>query len=314
MNIRSSTEKVKDKTTTRVNCPFCNLDDYTFIAKEFKKTEIVKCNGCNLMYTNPRISDPGSFYHGSEEYYLEEAKLIFEKKKVSHRWPNYLNDVKLLKEHKKSGKLLDIGSNYGFFSMLTREHGFTPTCVEPSKTLAKIAKDKFNLNVQNCFLDEFKTKEKFDVITLTDVFEHITEPKEMLQQCRTLLNDEGIIFIKVPNGKFQLLKEKLLRKGDENRDIWDSYEHVVHYTQDTFRKMVEGEGFKITQFDVDPPVQLPNWHEHIGKYYQYPTPWYMDIKKKIARRSFYIVSRILFSITKKIPVTAQAMSIIARKN
>lgn len=306
---------LKNLQTIHVACPFCDELDCTTLTTEFQGiTGIVKCNNCKLIYTNPRIKEPEKFYFGEEPYYFDEAKLIFEGKQISHRWPNYLHDVKILKKYKKNGKLLDVGANMGFFAKIARDNNYEVHCVEPSKAVAKLAQKYFGLNVFNGFLEDFRSKEKFDIISMTDVFEHIVNPKELLLVCEKWLNDDGIMFIKVPHAKFSLLKEKLFRKRNPEKDIWDSYEHVVHYTQTTITKMLNAVGFTPVRFYVDPPVQLPNWHNYVGKYYQYPTPWFMDAKKKILRKMLYLISKLQFVLTGRLPSTAQVMVVVAKKS
>ena len=76
------------------------------------------------------------------------------------------------------------------------------------------------------------------------------------------------------------------------RGIWDSYEHVVHYTDRTLRKMLEAGGFRILEMSIGKPIQVPSWHLYVGHYYQYPSPWILDWKRHLGRSSFYWLSRI----------------------
>ena len=49
---------------------------------------------------------------------------------------------------------------------------------------------------------------------------------------------------------------------------------------------------RFLKFSTEPPVQVPNWHEYVGHYFQYPTPWFMDIGRKAGRALFYRLSGI----------------------
>ena len=73
-------------------------------------------------------------------------------------------------------------------------------------------------------------------------------------------------------------------------DIFDSYEHVVHYSQETLTSMLEKCGFKMIKCSTGRPIQLPAWHKFVGHYYQYPTPWSMDWKRQSARKILYLLS------------------------
>ena len=81
----------------------------------------------------------------------------------------------------------------------------------------------------------------FDVITMTDVFEHITNPDKILRESRRILKPDGVLFIKVPNGLFNIFKFHLARITGRlsNYDIFDSYEHVIHYSGSTLKKCLK---------------------------------------------------------------------------
>lgn len=113
--------------------------------------------------------------------------------------------------------------------------------VEPSPTLSRIARDRFKLNVKTAFLEEAKfPSEFFDIVCLTDVFEHIKEPKQLLLEIHRILLRGGIVYINVPNGRFNLFKLILARcfRRTHDYNLFDSYEHVVHYTHETLVRVV----------------------------------------------------------------------------
>ena len=72
--------------------------------------------------------------------------------------------------------------------------------------------------------------------------------------------------------------------------VWDSYEHVVHYTDRTLRTMLERAGFEVMRITIGKPIQTPIWHEYVGRYYQYPSPWILDWKRRLGRSAFYWLS------------------------
>ena len=122
----------------------------------------------------------------------------------------------------------------------------------------------------------------------------VKEPKKMLGDIKRVLKRSGILFIKVPNGRYNLLKLGLAKMAGKLKDydIFDSYEHLTHFSHDTLKKMLEGCGFKIKKVYIGRPIQLPAWHKYVGHYYQYPSPWFMDWKNCLLRTIFYWVSKI----------------------
>lgn len=281
----------------RRNCPFCNSPDYLDIYKERGFIGIVRCKNCELIYTNPVVKEPQKNYWGDETKYYEEARLIFNGLAEHHRDQNYLEDLGIIEDIKPKGNFLDIGTNIGFFLRHTCGKKWNVFGVEPSPTLSDMARKYFGLNVKTAYLDEANFQDNFfDVVTMTDVFEHIVDPKNILLQIRRVLKEDGILFIKVPNGNYSLLKLWLAKMARrlQDYDIFDSYEHLTYYTQKTLKKMLEDCGFKVKKFFIGKPIHSPVWHKFVGYYYQYPTPWILDAKNYILRVLFYWISKLEF--------------------
>ena len=278
-----------------VACPLCGEDGGERLYTERGVLGIVRCSGCDLIYVSPRLRNPEQVYWGDSAQYAQEARLIFEDRASHHRDSNYVDDLRVIERFKPSGAFLDVGTNMGFFLRHTRGRGWKVTGVEPSASLSELAREHFGLDVRTCFLQDAKFPDAhFDVVTMTDVFEHIAEPRPMLAEVRRILTPDGILFVKVPNGRFNVFKLRFLsgigRLG--SFDLFDSYEYVVHYTSRTLRHMLQREGFRVRQQLIAQPIQLPVWHDFVGQYYQYPSPWVLDWKRHIGRRLLYHASRV----------------------
>lgn len=299
-------------------CPFCNSDDYVLITKERTSIGVVRCKACGLIYVNPRLKSPEKIYWGNEKDYYKEAKLIFMGRKPHHRDKNYLNDLKIIKRFKPRGNFLDIGTNAGFFLRLAKKNkDWNIYGVEPSESLSNLARRYFNLNIQNVFIEgaEF-SDDFFDIITMTDVFEHIPNPAEVLKKVRRIIKNDGILFIKVPNVLFNLLKLSLAKLANNinSYDIFDSYEHLVHYSQATLIRMLVKNGFTVIHSDIGKPIQTPVWQKYTGRYCQYPTPWHWNYKNHILRNIFYFAGLIEYFVSGlKVGYLAPNIIVVAKK-
>ena len=281
----------------KCNCPLCDSVDCSNIYKERGSIGIVRCAGCGLVYVNPRVKEPEKNYWGDVDRYYEEARLIFKGEAPHHRDPNYKADMRMIEKIKPTGNFLDIGTNMGFFLRHTQGRRWNVLGIEPSPALSEIARRYFGLNVKTSYLEGARLEEgSFDVVTMTDVLEHMPEPKKTLLEIKRVLRKDGILFIKVPNGKYNLLKLFMARPTGQaaHYDIFDSYEHVVHYTQETLRRMLESSGFAVVKTAIGRPMQTPAWHKYVGHYYQYPSPWFLDAKNHLLRICFYWISRLEF--------------------
>ncbi len=316
--IHGGTQKdfYSENETETCNCPLCEKNDFTNIDTDRGLT-VVKCNNCDLIYVNPRVKSANENYFGESAVYFEEARLIFKGKKPHHRDKNYEFELQKIRKIKKSGKLLDVGTNMGFFLRKAKDLGFDCEGVEPSPSLSHIARENWNLNIHTDFLENLNLpKNLYDVITMIDVFEHVSNPKELLNKCKELLKSDGIVVIKVPNADYNYFKMQLGRKigGGSNMDIWDLYEHIVHYTPQTFKKMIESCGFKLKQSFIPLPIPPPIWANLVGHYYQYPSPAILDWKRIMMRKMFYHIGKIGFVLRGKTKFGPDLMFIIEKKS
>lgn len=275
-----------------VSCPYCGANDGQLLAVEHGSIGIRRCRECSLIYTSPRLPEPEAVYWGDYDNYLAEAKLIFSGHASHHRDPNYVEELELIESQRPQlGRFLDVGCNMGMLLRLARARGWDAVGVEPSPALRRIATEEFGLSVYGGFLDDLPEDEHgaFDVVALSDVFEHITAPREFLRSVSTALRPDGLLYVKVPNAKWSILKQRLGdRLGNSlSRDTWDSYEHVVHYTEATLRSMLRSEGFEPILVTFARPIQVPVWHHHVGQYFLYPSPWVLDWERHLGRLGFY---------------------------
>jgi len=104
-------------------------------------------------------------------------------------------------KNKKKLKILEIGSGYGVMAQLLKKYG-SVECIEPYPDATKHIKNKLKLKVHTCTFDEFKTNNKYDVIALFDVLEHMKEDKKAIKRILSLLTKNGALVMSVPAYKF----------------------------------------------------------------------------------------------------------------
>jgi hypothetical protein len=82
------------------------------------------------------------------------------------------------------------------------------------------------------------------VITFWDVFEHLVNPREVLEKARSLLTDDGLVAIEVPN--IRSLYSRLL-----GRRWWYDFEHVFYYSPRGLLHLLEEAGFSPVLVESD---------------------------------------------------------------
>ena len=100
----------------------------------------------------------------------------------------------------KSSHIMDIGSNDGVGLFPFKIKKFNNLFgVEPAKNLYKITQ-KMNIKTYNSFLNSKianNNKEKFDLITASNVFAHVNDIKNMTKNVFTMLKKTGVFIVEV---------------------------------------------------------------------------------------------------------------------
>lgn len=261
--------------TTTVDCPNCDAAyaSARTVAHEIN-LKIVQCRQCDFMYTSPRFVSPVMNDKATADD--NDAPIVLPPKhrealldvRKADRYANYVDEVARLKEAQPGGRLLDIGTNLGFFLKIAQDEG-TWSCegVDPNRKRARLASEHFGLKVHPGYLaDAHFPDETFDVVVMIDVFEHVPYPVAHLQDCHRILKPGGLLYIKVPNGSYTRFKHRLVDdlrlasvlKSEPN--TWDSHQHLNHFTAATLKSMLQSTGFNVTQFFVPIPCTVQGQH------------------------------------------------------
>lgn len=133
-------------------------------------------------------------------------------------------------EDRSALNILDVGCASGLFLKTAGERGHIATGIEPNPVMAKIALEKDFDVVNGYFPAALQPTSKFDVIIFNDVFEHIPDLNEILNSCKTFLNDDGMLVISLPNsdGIFFRVAKLLAIVGVSGP--WNRLWQVMFYT------------------------------------------------------------------------------------
>jgi len=101
----------------------------------------------------------------------------------------------------EGGRVLDVGSSYGFFRHALERAGFMHDGVEPSRHARAMSSARFGFDTFGGSLAEYSGTwhERYDAITLWDVIEHVAEPGALLETSASCLRRGGIVAVKTPN-------------------------------------------------------------------------------------------------------------------
>ncbi len=95
--------------------------------------------------------------------------------------------------------MLDVGCGTGWTSSIWKKAGIDVTGLEPSITRGSIAQERYGLRIIPSYIEEVITEEQFDVVVMRHVVEHLADPLPVLNKVRSLLKDDGLLVMIVPN-------------------------------------------------------------------------------------------------------------------
>lgn len=155
-------------------------------------------------------------------------------------------------------RILDLGSGTAVVSSrLAREEHRDVTCVDIDREQLAIAESRGVGRVIEADLDDLGwvqhiQGEKFDVIILADVLEHLREPARLLQQLveTGLLDDGGFAVVSIPNAAHESIIAELLSGGFYYTEtgLLDRT-HIRFFTLDSFIELAEGAGWSVSSVD-----------------------------------------------------------------
>ena len=241
---------------------------------------VVRCDGCGLLYLNPRPAAeeihayyPPQYYPVGGTVHRKAIDRVF--KRLSKRlkktireefygypgsspaffrsllrrillYPEYLHLKIAGKEcipFRGEGRILDVGCGSGKLLATLREHGWEVYGVDFSPVAVEYAKSQDGLNVRlgNLFQAGYQD-EFFDVVMFNHSLEHIYNPLETLKEAHRIMKPSGLLLISIPNAGS--LEAKLFGKWWVH---WDTPRHLYHFTKRTMTKLVTCAGFRLTR-------------------------------------------------------------------
>ncbi len=110
-------------------------------------------------------------------------------------------EISLVKKmfNRKNLTLLDVGCGTGWVTKQYETNGFSVTGLEASQARADYAREKYKLNIYNHFAEDFNSENKYDVIIIRHLVEHLEDPQGIIRKLKKNLKDDGVFLILVPN-------------------------------------------------------------------------------------------------------------------
>lgn len=232
-------------------CENCGHDKFVplYEAADFdtgtKQFTLEECSHCHLVRTAPVLSETqlGRYYHN--EYYGSASKKFTG---LIERWTQftYARRAKTILKLAQSNNqieppltVLDIGCGRAHLLKALAEKGCNCVGVERSEFPPK-SENGVTIFNQDFLQIDFE-QQKFDVIIIWHVLEHLLTPSQTIKKISQLLKPKGILMLAVPNfGSFQA---KIFNKYWFHLDL---PRHTYHFTHASLKGLLDKNNLAIT--------------------------------------------------------------------
>jgi 2-polyprenyl-3-methyl-5-hydroxy-6-metoxy-1,4-benzoquinol methylase len=238
------------------HCPLCQSNNHALVYDLRQCVgghripgEIRRCRACGFWFKIPadvqRVRDSYRDDYAAddivERYMLSEPTRAYFRKIIAAIATN-------------GGRLLDIGTGLGTFVEEAGKAGFDAQGLDLCEPLVKKARAR-GLNVQCKPAEELSSEEKFDVVTMMDIIEHVPEPLLLLASARRVLKPGGELVVYTPNhrGAVVVLAKCLnaMGAGFAIREIFGG-NHVGFFDDRTLPAALRKSGFEIRAMRLFP--------------------------------------------------------------
>ncbi|WP_111707031.1 class I SAM-dependent methyltransferase [Lutibacter citreus] len=225
------------------NNEYLECKDYTVSKENFKLIYKEKLDMLET-YPQPSIENLSKYYE-SEDYisHTDSKKSFIDKLYQFVKSIALKNKLKLINSFNTEEKnLLDVGCGTGEFLLTCNNNHWNVVGVEPNKNARELTLSKLKDINSSTIVNDINelTSEKFDVITMWHVLEHVPNLNEYISKLKQLLKPNGILVVAVPNYKsFDALYYK---------QFWAAFDvprHLWHFSQKSIQQLFLKENLKV---------------------------------------------------------------------
>jgi 2-polyprenyl-3-methyl-5-hydroxy-6-metoxy-1,4-benzoquinol methylase len=249
------------KTERLEACRVCQAADLEVIDAG---SDIARCRTCGYIFNNPRPS-----YEELVKFYSRPAQYDSWLRELPQRQIIWTRRLSKLRSTRKPGSLLDVGTGIGQFLNIARATYTEVYGTEVSPVAIRIAQEKYGLQLFQGTIDDLEWGDKkFDNVTLFHVLEHVPDPSATIAKCSSLLAENGILVIAVPNEVVSLraiVRRKLTEAGLKKSQRLGKFGlpritlsaesaevHLSHFTPDVLDRLLKDAGFTVLKRTIDP--------------------------------------------------------------
>jgi 2-polyprenyl-3-methyl-5-hydroxy-6-metoxy-1,4-benzoquinol methylase len=206
--------------------------------------QIVRCNECQLLFTNPRptVETIGAYYKSDAYISHDDTQTgLIDTVYRTVRTYTLNQKEKLIRQlnEGRRGAVLDYGCGTGTFLQQCQTNGWNVVGFEPDPDARQLAEQRTRQPILKD-LNEIQNRQPLDVITLWHVLEHVPRLNETLQTLTGTLRAGGALVVAVPN--------PASADAQKYGPFWAAYDvprHLYHFTPNVLKPLIEKAGLRL---------------------------------------------------------------------
>jgi len=200
---------------------------------------LAKCPACGLAAVHPQPSDAELAQVYDEDYYRTfgyDEKLASAYRAIKQRTAEWF--LKSAEGVFRGGRLLDVGSGLGDMLAVAGRRGWNASGVEPNRAACEASDRVVPGAVFRATFEQYEGRpESFDLITCTEVLEHLRRPDAALSCMHRLLRPGGGLLLTVPDAGSLMARLRGPRWVHYHRD------HLWYFDRRTLAALTDQAGF-----------------------------------------------------------------------
>jgi SAM-dependent methyltransferase len=232
---------------------------------------IWQCGVCSLRFTQdvPGEDSIGPYYQ-SQDYISHsntDKGLLNKIYQRVRKWTLVQKAKLVIGQTTETGRVLDIGAGIGAFLSVMKEKGWEIKGIEPDEGARRKAVQLFSLSLEPPTALGQLPLGSFDAVTLWHVLEHVHSLHGYIEQLKSLLRNDGKLFIAVPNYTSV--------DAAAYRNYWAAYDvprHLYHFAPKSIESLASAHGLRVI-------AKRPMWFDSFyisllsSKYHKGKTSW-----------------------------------------
>ena len=256
----------------QLSCCLCGEASTSTSWKMVDDIQLLKCTQCGLIHLAEIVASPEAFlddvnsgdntgkleYWGYPEFFTNHRK-VFDQF-FDERFSRIKNACP------PTGKWLDVGSGYGLWQDYLNHRAQENFGLEIEKQ-AFLYAQSLGIDLNHQSIENYISTERFAVITMCDVLEHVEEPLFVLSKCHELLKPGGLLYLQVPD---------VVGLKYPFGDSMGVPHHLWQFNVSTLRGLINKVGF----------LEVEHWTgiQGVIKYYEQGGPsWWRKLSWQLAR-------------------------------